>query len=430
MCFSTCEPSVEWPDPERPVVISRALTLIKDKEEPSVFMNVKLEVLVNGVLYLVLEDRDGLRRGNVLSKNRQLTKKHGGSEERPLSHCFICYDNVNDARRGIGRLDGTYRLLEIPNLREWQDRLDWIMQRSWTLHRVGDEEQQRYAWFAAQTVEEHRSVRDERKVHALQKTRATVSILDRLNRRNPGRIPLMVSSADLSLVRRTQAVRGIGRRMEWRGVVLEAYIDRLRAKCREIQRAVQQKLSSDSVFSEKRTPRTVRLCSERMSAYSEHLRTLGARPFSRAFEHAAADLGQAARYLHEAAEERSGDKIEQAKGLLHRVYRSMRMLEFHWRLEEVLVVVAAAHHRGKELSGSELVLATEELASIHSRLNAHEELTGEPFEHGFERHILPRVLPLVHQARGALMNVRHGKSNGTSYTSVAYGHLKAACAPF
>jgi len=134
------EPDVRWPDLEKPVVIKRDLVLVlhqktSKKSDLIVCADISLEVLVNGCLYVVAEDSDHLRRGQVLSRNLDLTRKHSGSLQDQASHCFIRFDGVNDARRGIGRIDGRYRRVESPDLTEWRKQLDWMMRQAWSLHK-------------------------------------------------------------------------------------------------------------------------------------------------------------------------------------------------------------------------------------------------------------------------------------------------------
>ena len=150
------ELEVQWPKLNEPVVITRDLILcVQTKEKKTLeskrISGLKLEILVNGCLYLVAEDGHGLRRGQVLSRNLKLTEKNGGCRSDPTTHCFIRYDGVNEARRSLGRLEGNYRKVEIPIITEWRKKLEWMLRASWTLKENTDAENV-YVWEAGQLV--------------------------------------------------------------------------------------------------------------------------------------------------------------------------------------------------------------------------------------------------------------------------------------
>jgi hypothetical protein len=432
--MSTPEPRVIWPNLLRPAIVQRDLVFVQGKNtengtepEKKFLVNVPLEVLVNGCLYLVIRDGHGLRSGQVLSRNIKLTEASGGSRSDPSSHHFVRYDGVNDARRSLGRLHGSYTKAEIPALRGWRNKLDWMMQTSWTLHRASEDETASFVWVAEELADVHGGVRDDDKLSAIVRTMKAGSKTDGTGRVNTGMIPLLCSAADRSLSRRTQAVRGIGRRMDWRAVVLEAYIDQLRGECRRIRNAARQRLSSENVFGEKRTQESVRTAARRMREFSGALGQVHARPFSRAFTHVSADLVFAASQMDYAAETIDAVRMEAVAAVLRKIYRSMLMLDYHARLEEVLVVIADYHHRGSEIGGAEYAVSVQEMAEVHSLLTGNDSYTGEPLEEGFRNSVLTRVASSVHLARHVLM---HGDDEGSSKTSAAYRHLKEACAPF
>ncbi len=427
------EPRVVWPNLNKPVVVRRDLVFVQGKDisngtqpERRFLVDIPLEVLVNHSLYIVLESANGLRKGQVLSRNFMLAAKYAESQSDPANHHFIRYDGVNQARRALGRLYGNYEAVEAPILRGWRQKLDWMLQMSWSLHKLGEDDSE-FVWVAEQIAKEQSRVRNLEKVSAVVRTKKAGTKKDATGRVNTGMIPLLCSAASRSLVRRTQAIRGIGRRMDWRAVVLESYIDQLRESCRGIQRAARQRLVSRNVFGDKRTRKSVVKTAERMRVYSKHLESISARPFSRAFTHVSADLMYAASQMDVAAETLDPLRMDPAAAVLRRVYRSMMMLEYHWRLEEVLVVLADFHHRKVEIEGRELTVRIEELMQVHSRLTGRDSFTSEPLEEGFRNSILPNVVSNVHLARLALL---HGVEDGQSKTSVAYAYLKEACAPF
>lgn len=425
------EPEVQWPKLDKPVFITRDFLLCIQTDgkisEPEHITNSTLEVLVNGCLYLVTEDGHRLRRGQVLSRNLKLTKKIGGSYDDPSTHCFIRYDGVNDARRALGRLDGTYRKVEIPQITEWRKKLEWMLRASWTLTERSEAENV-FGWEAGQLVAKHDQVIDENKRSANERTRKAGLRRDRIDRRNTGMIPLLCFAADKFLERRLQAVRGIGRRIEWRAVVLEYYIDQLRTKCREVERGVHYHLRENGVFSESGIPSKIRECATRMREYVATLRRIHARPFSRSLTHAAADLELAATHMIRGADTRDVVSMEQAAAIFRRVYRSMRMLELHWRLEEVLVVVAQAHHGNRSLTLVELNNIGSELSDIHQAFTSKDSFTNEPFEYGFQTRVLPHVVAHIHLAHNALLQTT--LHDGVVHLGDMYDNLKEACSPF
>ncbi|MDO8625073.1 MAG: hypothetical protein Q7R47_03245, partial [Candidatus Diapherotrites archaeon] len=313
------EPDVRWPNAQMPVIIRRDLLLMLGKTKQGGHLvrvsGIQLEVLVNDCLYIVAEEVNGIRRGSILSRNLKETKKRGGSIEDPASHCFIRYDGINLARRGIGRIDGNYKKVETPNLSEWRKQLDLMMRLAWTLHRADGKENE-FEWIAEKAVRKNTRVVDQKKVEAHAKTRKAASKKDRIDRRNTGMIPLLCGAADDRLFARIQNIRGIGRRMDWRGVVLEHFIDQMRSKCAEIQRDVEQKLCADTLFGPSRTTRRVKNSARDMRTYAKHLRTFNARPFTRALAHVADDLDSAAAIMDQAVADLDSKKMEEAKLIL------------------------------------------------------------------------------------------------------------------
>lgn len=428
------EPDVKWPLIEKPVIVTRDLTLLtravkKGLGEAIKIVGIKLEVLVNGCLYIVCEDHAKiLRRGNVLSRNLKETKKRGGSIEDVGSQCFIRYDGIYEARRGIGRIDGNYKKVETPNLSEWRKELDRMMRMSWTLHRV-DGKGNEFQWIAEKTVHKNARVVDEKKVEAHKKTAKAASKKDKLDRRNTGMIPLLCGAADDRLFARIQDVRGIGRRMDWRGVVLENYIDQMRSKCLEIRRDAEQKCNSETLFGKNRTTQRVRHAAADMREYANHLRAFNVRPFTRALGHTAIDLDSAASLMEEAAAQADPAKMLDVSLVLRRIFSAMRILELHTHLEEVLVIIAKAYHRKSTVQGDSLARCIEELKTVQDAFIKNDPFTKRPLEHGFARKVLAMPKQNINIACFALARQVHDPKNRL-HTDTAYEYLKAACAPF
>ncbi len=434
------EPDVQFPDLEKPVIVTRPLCVVrtedgKKKATYNFLKEVRVEVLVNERLYVVCEDTGSLRRGNVLSRRMDLTVKEFGTIGAGIaaSHCFMVFDGVNHARRGLGRIDERYKKVESPELSEWQKQLNWMMRKAWTLHRDTETGVNEYRVVGGALQLRHGSVRNAKKVDALKKTAKATSLKDSLGRRNSGMAPLLTMNAEDKLAARAEDIRGIGRHMTWRESVLENYIDQLRVKCLEIQGAVEHRLVSDTVFGSKGTPVNLRLSADRMVAYADLLLTLNARPFTRALAHASEDLQTAAMHMKLAANipktERLYDvNVEYAKEFLRRVYRSMRLLEYHWRLEEVLVIVAEAFHRKATVGSDQLDKCIEEVGEVHRLLKLDDEFTKEPLDKGFKWKNLPQVQTYLEIAFLAIEQQDADPKNFIHATT-AYEYLKAACYP-
>lgn len=426
------EPDVHWPKVHEPVIVTRDLRLLTTVKyaNPFPLTGVKLEVLVNGCLYIVVEDgyHDIVRRGNILSRNLKETKKHGGSFEDEASHCFVQYDGINAARRGIGRIDTKYKKVETPHLSEWRKQLEKMLRLSWTLHKIEGKENE-FEWVSETAIKKNRGVIDEKKVEALDRTRKAATRKDKKDRRNTGMIPLLCGAADDRLFARIQAIRGIGRKMDWRSVVLENYIDQMRSKCIEIERDMEHKLSADTLFGASRTTKKVAKSAYDMRVYATHLRSLNARPFTRSLTHAAFDLESAAALMEQAAQTADPAKMEEVKLILRRIYRSMRLIEYHSRLEEILLIVAEARHRKMTVQGDQLVLCLNEMSQVQKEFACHDPFTKESLEYGFKRSILPNVRHSLGIALLTLSRQSQDSSNQL-HTKTAYEYLKMACAPF
>lgn len=420
-----------WPDPQEPKIITRDLTVLRNrrrrvkknesKPEPLVLRGVKLIELIPHCLYEVPidchETAEGvreLRAGCILSRNLKLSERlNSGPVEEDVKQCFISYDGVYKARRGVGHADRRYRSREIPANKRLAGSLDELVRASWELHKVDEDGHEAFVLIAVQAAKRYGKPIDGTKVAAQKRTLQAGTLIDTKGRFNPSRIPLICFAGENKIASRIQAVRGIGRRMSFREVVLEHYIDRLREIVQDVSRSQQHRLREEWLApSLKRTPKLVRQEAERLEDASKRLRTIVTRPFSRSFTRSADDLDAAAQLLREAANGRNGNTILNAKELIGQVFRATIQLDCHWRLEEVLLQLGILEDRGDQLEASRQLMWHDELRAVHKILVRVELTTGKRLEHGFKGPVLQRVIPHVHLADAHLMRVlAHGGSD-------------------
>lgn len=420
--MESCEPSVGWPDLKNPVTITRPLCVSNGRNtEPTRHSQLELAVLVNHCLYVSLQAAAGLRCGDILSRNLDLTRRKGNDPDRPDEQVFVRFESLYDARRGIGRVYGRYRAVELPELERWKMDADWLLRTSWTLCR-SDEAEREFVWRADKRIREHEHDRAEHKVSAVKRFIKAASLTDLLGRRNIGMVPLLCSATDRSLTARMHEVRGIGRRMDWRAVVLEHYLDQLVAECRLIRRAAQDAFTAHDIFGDKRTQRTLRFRANRMAEYARFLETVNVRTFSRAFAHVSHELLEISDLLHDSADIRDSAPLKQAQPLIGKIYQSMLLLEQQWRLEEILLVVADRLQYGFHLVAKQEELFVQELEDVIRILTTVDTVTGEKVGERFEMNVVPSVVARVRESLECL-HCRPVDLQGIR------DNLKAACLP-
>lgn len=414
----------QWPDPQEPKLVTRDLTVLRNrrrrvkrgqpKPEPLVLRGAKLIELIPHCLYEVPVDchevakgvRE-LRAGCILSRNLKLSERlNGGPVEEEVKQVFVSYDGVYKGRRGVGHADRRYRSREIPANKMLAGTLDELVRTSWELHKVDEDGREAFVLIAVQAAKKYGSPIDETKLRAQARTLQAGELIDTKGRFNPGRIPLICFAGEHEIASRIQAVRGIGRRMSFREAVLEHYIDRLREIVRDVSRSQQYRLREEWLAPNKeRTPKLVRQEADRLADAATRLRAIVSRPFSRSFTRSANDLDATAQLLREAANGRNGDTIDRAKELIGQVFRATVQQECHWRLEEVLLQLGILEDRGDQLEPSRQLMWRDELRAVHKILVSEEPITGKRLEHGFKGPVLQRVIPRVHLAGVHLMRV-------------------------
>ncbi|MBI4435506.1 hypothetical protein HY630_02445 [Candidatus Uhrbacteria bacterium] len=433
-----------WPDPKAPRVVTRDLTLLRarkrrkkgePKPQPLVLRGIKLNELIPHCLYEVpvgcFEGASAIRElksGSILSRNLKVSERlNGGPPEEEWKQCFVSYDGVHKARRGVGHADRRYRSREIPANKRLAGTLDELVRTSWELHKVDEDGREAFVLIAVQAAKKYGKPIDETKRRAQARTLQAGTLTDTKGRFNPGRIPLICFAGEHEIASRIQAVRGIGRRMSFREAVLEHYIDRLREIVRDLSRSQQYRLRAEWLaHGPGRTPKKVKEEADRLEDAAKRLRAIVSRPFSRSFTRSADDLDAAAKLLREAAGGRNGDTILDAKELIGQVFRATVQQECHWRLEEVLLQLGILEDRGEKLESSRQLMWHDELRAVHRKLVSVEPITGKRLEHGFKGPVLQRVVPNVHLADVHLMRVL---AQGGPDLVTMKDHLDKAVAP-
>lgn len=417
------EVEVVWPDLKNPVTTRRPLSVADGHGGVTQIGAINLIVLVNMCLYIVAEDAQGLRAGDILSRNLELTRRRGQDSLNLANQMFLRYRSVYDARRGLGRIDGRYKSSEIPELKRWGMDADWLIRASWSLRRDRPDLDAQFMWVADRRVQGHRGDRADLKIGARALFERVTTLRDRLGRRNTPSLPLQLSAADRLLEARAHEVRGIGRRMDWRGVVLEHVLDQLERECRAIRRAAQDALTAKNLFGEERTPKSLRTRANRMGEYAGLLRDLQVRTFDRSFTHIISELEEICELLHDAADRRSADRLERVRELLRKIYDAMVLAEQHWRIQEILLVVADHHHRRAPLSREQIDLFVDEITEIVRALTDPDPITAESIGATFRTDVVPIVRGQLTLAKLDLRN-----AEGVD-TERLYDHLKKASDP-
>jgi hypothetical protein len=428
----------QWPDPQKPKFVTRSLTVLRGRRKskqkpPLVLRDAKLIELVEHCLYEVPRDCHAeavgvseLKPGCILGRNLKVSGRISGSSEDEVNQCFVSYDGVYKARRGVGHADRRYRSSEVPANKDLAGTLDELVRLAWELHKVSEDEREAYALKAVRAAEDYGKPIDGRKVAAKARTLQAGELKDSTGRFNPGRIPLICFAGKNQIAARNQAVRSIGRHMSFREAVLEHYIECLHEICFEVSRSQEHRLRDEWLAKgPARTESKVLQEAQRLADAATRLRAITVRPLSRSFGRCADDLDEAASLLRKAAQERDGNEVTKAKLVIGKVYRAMVQLECHWRLEDVLMQVSILEDNRGSISGSQRRVWHEELCAVHLRLRSPDRLTGKLLEYGFKRKVLPRVLPRIILADASLMDEPAGKE-----LKAMMAELKLACEPF
>ena len=452
----------EWPDPLSPVVIKRSFKLLRKrpskgkKPPPLEVKDFALIELVPHCLYEVpahsveaLKDIKELQPGRILSRNLKVSERLNGVEKVTYAQqCFISYESVYKARRGMAHAQTRGKHVELPALASWDETFDWMVKTSWTLHLLEEDGREEYVLVAAALLDAHGRVIDENKVAALARAIQAGKLKDSLGRFNPGRIPLIIFAGQKDLAQRIQAVRGITRRMSFREVVLEVYIDRLRIICRQIGNSQLHRLQSRVLFGDDRllpvrgrsggngaarSTATVRREADRLEQYARQLEQIVTRPFVRSLRHSVRNMREAAAIMREAADVAKSEGADaaaavmlRARDVLMQSYHGMVLRDLHWQLEELLLQAVILIDRGEDVADSRQIAWHDDLRAIHRRLTRRVPETRAFLDDGFARKVRASVFPHVHLADVHLM--RKLSDGGPDLEGMS-DELRKACAP-
>ena len=392
--------------------VARWFTLTRGGEPHK--MQMRLHQLMPGRLYVVPHPyrKDGveLREGEVLSRNRELGRRLGLAADRQGDEVFQIYRDLYDALRGIIQIPVRYAEMEAPRLGHWRATIGWLLELAWAMYDPANDQAQAYARGAADVLAKERFVRDAGKVHALEKTARAGSVHDARGRRNPGRLPFILWSADDLLRERQGVTRIISRKIDERAYVIAGLLDQIFSVVKQCDRMVGQMLQNRALLQDGLRILSVS-AADRLEKTAKELGAIHARPFGpHAFRRTVRDLNSAAEAL------RKGNKAV-ARDFLQRCQRAMKILAAQRRLEEVLVTLSSFKTGRRTLPLSD----AKRLGAILKTTS--DDLSVSDAEKGFENPVLSHVLPHL-DAAGACLAIEP-----VDVPSV-YDALKRATDPF
>lgn len=407
------EPRVIWPELDSPVIVIRDITIMHSsvgsskKRKPTLIQDIELEVLVNNALYVARQEAQGIRKGQILSRNMKLTKDLKRDTSIVSQHVFQRFDSINDVRRAYSRINPKYNLVTIPSMRDWIIQSDYLQKAFWVLSEANSFENSDYVWAPYQLDLELEDQARLKQKSALRKR---------------GMSPPS-SWRSREFVSKMHHLRGVGRRMQWRAVVLETYLDQLHSKCREIRTYSKNKLDSSELFGTDRTTRRALKHAADIHRLSKALKAIHVRPFSRALNNVSLDLEEVAGFIKQAVKKLDPTFMDGANTTLRRVYRSIVLLEQHWLLEEILLIIAWYKHTKQSVPQANKILISNQLEEIFHLLTKEDLFTGECLEKGFRNKMLEVVIRHLQLARCEF-------HNDEINTNEIYKHVKAACSLF
>jgi|GEM_PF-5251647 len=346
-------PNILYPQGQRRSIRLRTLSGVKTVEL------ISLLVLVNERLYVVEEERAGLKVGQII------TRKTNDDQEP-----FRLFSGLNEARAAIGR--------------------EFKKDDLWSLQPAQSDEHTSFIWLGPSGT--------------------------RL-------IPPKTERLDPVFEERRHTIRGIGRVLDWRAVILENVADQIRDVCQRIQETARQTFCSSEVSGKDHPHHALRKRALHMTRDAGFCRNFQIKPFNRSYVHLARELDEAGRYLLQATGEKSKEAIIHARLRLSRIFRSITLLEQYCRLDEWLLVIIGHRNRKESFSLEQQRLCLEDLMDIHRILTSPDSLTQRPIDEGFRPDVLPVVTGYIFLACRLFDNVK------SVDLPVLSTHLQAACHP-
>lgn len=387
---------VRIPHPRKPAIGMRTVLLrhCDKRVKRWVKAKVKVEVLLEGVLYVVVDDRKepaegvDLRRGNVLMRNLK-------SSPGAIKRYSLYKQGVYQALRGISDVKGRLTEVELPRNRRWHDTLRWMLSVAYGVRTASADQVEAYKRSGLEAANENLLVRDEGKVVALRRTLSATSLTDSRGRLNPERLPLILWSAADLVDQRQRDIRCVGRYMDRRAFVLTCYVDelvRLVDGCEGYVRRLHDDAAlfdraRGGIAAEQERARKAKREAELLGKGAKVLSGVVARPYGpRSFRHIAKDLQDAGSNLRVGV-------YGEAHGLLHRVLRSIALIKVMWRMQQTLTVLHYVRSR-------KLVLAGRDVERLKAVIEGYvKSLDRDDIDHDFE---MPVAADAVTWLEGAL----------------------------
>lgn len=398
------------PDPRDPKLGFREMIWNKTR------VKLKVACLIPEKLYVYADEKPDkvgnkiLRRGEILSRNLELTRRNKFDPDNYEQQNFVRFFNIYEAIRGISLVQGRTEAVEIKEVETWNDGLMTLILMVGDMFQDGADEfvEDFFHGLALDLVAEREWLRDLDKIKAREKTLG-LTLTDTKGRFNPGRLPLRALAAQGDLTKRKCRTRQVGLKMNVRAVVLADYLDEVLRVRESIELAVARTLKDERIFGARPKIFFVREKVRKMIEFAERLDNIHVRPFLWSFQHAVKDLTKAAKYLL------VGD-YQLAEVFLERISASMQLLSIRRRMKQVLTVVSRAKHLKHAISDSGWQAAYESVAQVRNQVVALDSDSRSRFT------VLPFVNAHVHGALGCI-----AKSNSDDKVEKVYQELKKAC---
>jgi len=378
------------------------------------------QVLIPRVLYVPVADSSGLREGGLLSRNLRLTEKLDGFTGDPARDRMQTYeDGIYSMIRTLMRLPHQYLRGEVPRLDRWRATLRFVTQFLRQLSRATPEQRTLFAHETLSRAAAHDRDTDPGKVFARERTREIGQTVLKKARVDPASLDQLVWSSDMALQRRISGSRIIAERADYRFVVCAHVLDSVFVRLRWLRENVHVLHDNQEVFGITRTSNRILAAAEHLRLFSrKRLTQVHLRPMQRTVSYILAEMETCARALE-------NGQFGKAQELLRRISRSIFLLDVRRRLEEVLLGVSQVVYCSTPLTRVQIWDLLGELQTIENMLKAPDPRFGEPIELGFHRKVIPEVLPMLADARGATLT--YGTRGGNARE--VYALLKAACGP-
>lgn len=405
--------SIFWPNPVEPRIEKRRLFVQKR------LVWVEVEVLLPERLYIVRKGQGAgehmfPRSGSVLSRNLDLTRQNGGKVSDRNTHHFLLYKNIHSAIRGIGKIHDRYERIEIPELKEHQDDMRWLLETSWTLHRATTIEEVGFVAKAADIALALDKVRDELKLTVKDRMLRTTDTHGPRKGKNTGRLPPMIWSSSMKLDKRLGNIDAIDNHMDIRLAVLVHYLDEVYKLIEECDRHVQHVRVSGPTVGPTRTKERRFVVARRARNFADKIGQVAVRPAGQHVIRHASDID-----LHELALALEEDRIEDVHEICDVVHRSCRLvLDFHRQLEQILIVVTRLRDWKLDL---DLVNA---YALYHELVRIQTALSGSKWDKGFRNPVVDKVVEAI------TMTIYYLVEENGPYVKTMCQYLDAACVPF